>query len=165
MNCTCRSCRADAGIPCPRFYFNHEEMATLEIDIDAAEPHETITTVIHGDPIPYERGVDELWYSENEMESLKNFFDETKRLTPYPPAFEAGEEIQVEITFLVLYRDLNLPLDMLRDLSYTISQLMVGVFYNSLDDVKEIFTLQHAAPDEAGMIVVNIKNLVEYDEE
>ena len=161
-NCTCRQCYARSGNRSQRFYYNHGETMQHTIMVNDGEPYESLSLVIHGDPLPLERGVQDLWWTEEEMEALHATVQALKNGVQNPVSFEAGEELKIEVCFVVREVDRLVPHESLLHLSETLGNMFVGVLFPRWRDVKETFTYKGVTPPgTGGMIVVVVKNTME----
>ena len=123
------------------------------------DAHETVSFVIHGDPLPRTRGANDLVWSADEIEGLRTFLEGLRNRSQNQIIFEEEEELQIEVCFLVRQVDTLVPHELMLGLSETLANIMVGILFPRWNDVTEVFTLNHVTlPGDGGMIVVSIKN-------
>ncbi len=162
MNCICRQCNARRGNRSQRFYFNHNERIRHTIVLNDDDGHETVSFVIHGDPLPRIREANDLVWSEEETEGLRTFLEGLRNRSQNEVIFEEGEELQIEVCFLVREVDTLVPHELLLGLSETLTNMMVDILFPRWIDVREIYMLNHVTVHgDGGMIVVSIKNALD----
>ena len=161
--CSCISCLRGRTFPdlSLRFYSQHDNTIdhTIVLDHEVAG-YETISVVIHGDPIPTTRHADHLEYSEQEVEELQQFFCRLKSSTKNKMSIETGEDLKVEVFFYLNPEDVGVPQEVFLGLADTIGEVMKQFFFsyhsNIVDTCFYKSVNSHSDVQSDGKIIVTL---------
>ena len=170
--CSCLTCLRQRTFPnlSLRFFSRHLDTIDHTVVLDHEDSdYETISVVIHGNPIPNIRHADHLEYSDEEVNDLLQFFSRLKSSTNNTTSIETQSDLKLEVTFFVRPEDSGVPQEVFLGLANTIGQMMHQFFFSHRSNIVDTFFYKSVLPptesDQAGKIFVTLSTSRAEDED
>ena len=138
----------------------HTDRIRHEIFIDDEQrARDTISVVIHGDPLPRVRQLLVLEYDESEENALQSFFTHLKKKTTNHLRFRGQIILNVEVTFLIKETDRYVSQTLYHPLAETIGFTMSQCFFDygfQISDTSFFIGVADNFDAETGKILVKL---------